>query len=147
MLRSNSRQPWRIMLWVALVSGCSAWAGAADSTSSSAVAEKLEEVIIEGRRVEERLSSAAVDAAKFGSQVQLISSAEIDTGGFTNFAELANGLIRGANVGYSPDEGEFTIRIDGGSDRDTLLLMDGVPTFDRGTPLEDIWGATSMTRG
>jgi hypothetical protein len=73
--------------------------------------------------------------------VQLISAAEIDTGGFTNFAELANGLIRGANVGYSPDEGEFTIRIDGGSDRDTLLLLDGVPTFDRGTPLEDIWGA------
>ncbi len=144
MLRSNPRQPWRIMLWVALVSCCAAWAGAADSTSSAVKAEKLEEVIIEGRRIEERLSSAAVDAAKFGSQVQLISSAEIDTGGFTNFAELANGLIRGANVGYSPDEGEFTIRIDGGSDRDTLLLLDGVPTFDRGTPLEDIWGATSI---
>ncbi|MBU6377435.1 MAG: TonB-dependent receptor plug domain-containing protein [Gammaproteobacteria bacterium] len=144
MLRSNPRQPWRIMMWVALVSCCAAWAGAADSTSSAVKAEKLEEVIIEGRRIEERLSSAAVDAAKFGSQVQLISSAEIDTGGFTNFAELANGLIRGANVGYSPDEGEFTIRIDGGSDRDTLLLLDGVPTFDRGTPLEDIWGATSI---
>ncbi|NDB21404.1 MAG: TonB-dependent receptor, partial [Proteobacteria bacterium] len=118
--------------------------GAADSTGAAVKPEKLEEIIIEGRRVEERLSSAAVDAAKFGSQVQLISSAEIDTGGFTNFAELANGLIRGANVGYSPDEGEFTIRIDGGSDRDTLLLLDGVPTFDRGTPLEDIWGATSI---
>ena len=144
MLRSNSRQCWHIMLWVAVVSCCSASVGAADSTGAAVKPEKLEEIIIEGRRVEERLSSAAVDAAKFGSQVQLISSAEIDTGGFTNFAELANGLIRGANVGYSPDEGEFTIRIDGGSDRDTLLLLDGVPTFDRGTPLEDIWGATSI---
>ncbi|NDE08911.1 MAG: Plug domain-containing protein, partial [Chloroflexi bacterium] len=133
-----------MMLWVAVVSCCSASVGAADSTGAAVKPEKLEEIIIEGRRVEERLSSAAVDAAKFGSQVQLISSAEIDTGGFTNFAELANGLIRGANVGYSPDEGEFTIRIDGGSDRDTLLLLDGVPTFDRGTPLEDIWGATSI---
>ena len=144
MLRSNSRQCWYMMLWVAVVSCCSASVGAADSTGAAVKPEKLEEIIIEGRRVEERLSSAAVDAAKFGSQVQLISSAEIDTGGFTNFAELANGLIRGANVGYSPDEGEFTIRIDGGSDRDTLLLLDGVPTFDRGTPLEDIWGATSI---
>lgn len=144
MLRSNSHQRWCIMLWVAFVSCCSALVGAADSTSAVVKTEKLEEIIIEGRRVQERLSSAAVDAAKFGSQVQLISSAEIDTGGFTNFAELANGLIRGANVGYSPDEGEFTIRIDGGSDRDTLLLLDGVPTFDRGTPLEDIWGATSI---
>ncbi|MEQ1934643.1 MAG: TonB-dependent receptor plug domain-containing protein, partial [Fimbriimonadaceae bacterium] len=28
--------------------------------------------------------------------------------------------------------------------RDTLLLVDGMPTFDRGTPLEDIWGATAI---
>nr|WP_241262971.1 TonB-dependent receptor [Parahaliea mediterranea] len=80
----------------------------------------------------------------YGTQVQLISAEEIATGGFTNFGELAAGLIRGANVGYSPDEGEFTIRLDGGTDRDTLLLLNGVPTFDRGTPLETIWGATSL---
>jgi hypothetical protein len=84
--------------------------------------DDLEEVIIEGRRVTEEMSTVAYDAAKFGSQVQVINSVEIDTGGFTNFGELASGLIRGANIGYSPDEGEFTIRIDGGSDRDTLLL-------------------------
>lgn len=112
---------------------------AADNTAA-----ELEEVIIEGRRVREEMSSVAFDSAKFGSQVQIITSAEVDTGGFTNFGELAAGLIRGANIGYSPDEGEFTIRIDGGSDRDTLLLLDGVPTFDRGTPLEDLWGATAI---
>lgn len=117
---------------------------ARENAAAANTAAELEEVLIEGRRVDERMTTTALDAARFGSQVQLISSAEIDTGGFTNFAELANGLIRGANVGYSPDEGEFTIRIDGGSDRDTLLLLDGVPTFDRGTPLEDIWGATSI---
>lgn len=133
-----------VSLWSALAAAAESPSAAADSPAFTAKEPELEEVIIEGRRVEERLSSAAVDAARFGSQVQLISAAEIDTGGFTNFAELANGLIRGANVGYSPDEGEFTIRIDGGSDRDTLLLLDGVPTFDRGTPLEDIWGATSI---
>ena len=107
-------------------------------------ANDLEEVVVEGRKVNEGMSTVAFDAAKFGSQVQLISADEIDTGGFTNFGELASGLIRGANIGYSPDEGEFTIRIDGGSDRDTLLLLDGVPTFDRGTPLEDLWGATAL---
>ena len=107
-------------------------------------ADALEEVVVEGRKVNEGMSTVAFDAAKFGSQVQLISADEIDTGGFTNFGELASGLIRGANIGYSPDEGEFTIRIDGGSDRDTLLLLDGVPTFDRGTPLEDLWGATAL---
>lgn len=105
---------------------------------------RTEETLVEGRPVDEKISEIAIDIAKFGSQVQVISSEEIETGGFTNFGELAAGLIRGANIGYSPDEGEFTIRIDGGTDRDTLLLLDGVPTFDRGTPLESLWGATAI---
>ncbi len=110
-----------------------------------AAAPAVETIMVEGERINrEKLSDVAVDFSKFGTQVQVISDAEIATGGFTNFAELAGGLIRGANVGYSPDEGEFTIRIDGGTDRDTLLLVDNVPTFDRGTPLEDIWGATAI---
>ncbi len=124
-------------------------AGAQENTAAAdaereAAADGLAEVKIEGRRVTEEMSQTAYEAAKFGIQVQLITADEIDTGGFTNFGELASGLIRGANIGYSPDEGEFTIRIDGGSDRDTLLLLDGIPTFDRGTPLEDLWGATAI---
>jgi iron complex outermembrane recepter protein len=118
---------------------------AASTAPAAPPDEALAEVKVEGTKVKgEELSTVAYDAARFGMQVQLISAAEIDTGGFTNFGELASGLIRGANIGYSPDEGEFTIRIDGGSDRDTLLLLDGVPTFDRGTPLEDLWGATAL---
>jgi iron complex outermembrane recepter protein len=104
----------------------------------------VEEILVEGRPIEIGVSQLSIDVAKFGTQVQVISADEIATGGFTNFGELAAGLIRGANVGYSPDEGEFTIRIDGGTDRDTLLLLDGVPTFDRGTPLESLWGATAL---
>lgn len=105
---------------------------------------KVEEIIVEGQVVTEQISEIAIDFAKFGTQVQVINSFEIETGGFTNFGELASGLIRGANIGYSPDEGEFTIRIDGGTDRDTLLLLDGVPTYDRGTPLESLWPATAI---
>jgi outer membrane receptor protein involved in Fe transport len=118
---------------------------AAAQTSEEKKSErKIEEVIVEGQRIDQNISDVAIDFAKFGTQVQLISADEIATGGFTNFGELAAGLIRGANIGYSPDEGEFTIRIDGGTDRDTLLLLDGMPTFDRGTPLESIWPATSL---
>lgn len=145
MSRSSPRLSAAGLIAGALLALCSSISPAADKPAAPAGrAGELEEVLIEGRKAEEKMTTAAVDAARFGSQVQLISAAEIDTGGFTNFAELASGLIRGANVGYSPDEGEFTIRLDGGSDRDTLLLLDGVPTFDRGTPLEDIWGATSL---
>jgi outer membrane receptor protein involved in Fe transport len=106
--------------------------------------QPIDEVLVEGRAAATQVSDLAIDVARFGTQLQVIDSVEIETGGFTNFGELAAGLIRGANIGYSPDEGEFTIRIDGGTDRDTLLLLDGVPTFDRGTPLEDLWGATSI---
>jgi iron complex outermembrane receptor protein len=114
-------------------------------SSQVAASGALETIIVEGQRINrEDVSTVAIDFSKYGTQVQVISDAEIATGGFTNFGELASGLIRGANIGYSPDEGEFTIRIDGGTDRDTLLLIDGVPTFDRGTPLEDLWGATAI---
>lgn len=131
----------------ALAVSAAGLAGAQDAAEadSAADADGLEEVRIEGRRFRtDGMSTTAYEAAKFGIQVQLITADEVDTGGFTNFGELAAGLIRGANIGYSPDEGEFTIRIDGGSDRDTLLLLDGIPTFDRGTPLEDLWGATAL---
>src|SRR6056297_1433479 len=103
----------------------------------------IEEIRVEGQRGS-TATEFALDLVKYGTQVQLITSEEIATGGFTNFGELSAGMIRGANIGYSPDEGEFTIRIDGGTDRDTLLLLDGMPTFDRGTPLESIWPATSI---
>ncbi len=91
----------------------------------------IQEIVVEGQVRRGGVTDLAIDQSRFGTQIQLISSDEIETGGFTNFGELASGLIRGANIGYSPDEGEFTIRIDGGTDRDTLLLLDGVPTFDR----------------
>lgn len=115
-----------------------------EEKQENANGNRMEEVIVEGRRVTEQLSQTAIDFTRYGTQVQLIDAEKIATGGFTNFGELAAGLIRGANIGYSPDEGEFTIRIDGGTDRDTLLLLDGMPTFDRGTPLESLWPATSI---
>ena len=118
--------------------------GQPEPEQANANGNRIEEVIVEGRRVTEQLSQTAIDFTRYGTQVQLINAEKIATGGFTNFGELAAGLIRGANIGYSPDEGEFTIRIDGGTDRDTLLLVDGMPTFDRGTPLESIWPATAI---
>ncbi len=88
------------------------------------------------------VGEVAAALEKVGNQVQIVASDQIAAGGYTNFAEVAQGLIRGANVGYSPDEGEFTIRLDGGGDRDTLVTIDGMPLWDRGAGIEDIWGAT-----
>jgi hypothetical protein len=115
-----------------------------NSSAEGSEANSNNIIIVEGQRVASDTTELAADFVEYGTQVQIISDDEIDTGGFTNFGELAAGLIRGANIGYSPDEGEFTIRIDGGTDRDTLLLVDGVPYFDRSSPSEDIWPATAI---
>jgi outer membrane receptor protein involved in Fe transport len=123
---------------------CSILPTAALAQQAANQGEEEDVIIVEGVRVTEEVTETAAELAEFGTQVQVISSDEILTGGFTNFGELAAGLIRGANVGYSPDEGEFTIRIDGGTDRDTLLLVDGVPYFDRSSPSEDLWPATAI---
>jgi hypothetical protein len=144
---ADSRPAWRIKSLTWIVASLVALQAAGQQTTDNDDDEPdsgIEEVLVEGRPLQKGVSELSVDVAQFGTQVQVISADEIATGGFTNFGELAAGLIRGANIGYSPDEGEFTIRIDGGTDRDTLLMLDGIPTFDRGTPLESLWGATAL---
>lgn len=101
-----------------------------------------DDIVVNGQR--EKATQQAADAIRFGNNVQIVDSSAIAASGASNFAELAQFLIKGANVGYSPDEGEYTIRLDGGGDRDTLVVLDGVPLYDRGPALEDIWGSTTI---
>lgn len=102
-------------------------------------AERQDTIEVLGQK---RSSEIALEQVQFGNQVQTVTAEEIAGGGYTNFAEISQGLIKGANIGYSPDEGEYTIRLDGGGDRDTLVTLDGMPLYDRGPGVEDIWGAT-----
>jgi hypothetical protein len=109
--------------WVvtAALIGCSS--GALAQAQTAPVNDVVEEdvIIVEGQRITKDKSTAlAADFVNYGTQVQIISDEEIKTGGFTNFGELAAGLIRGANVGYSPDEGEFTISVPRQHSIDTL---------------------------
>lgn len=99
-------------------------------------------IVVTGQRGE--ATRLATEAAVYGNNVQIVESEAIAASGASNFAEVAQFLIKGANVGYSPDEGEYTIRLDGGGDRDTLVVLDGVPLYDRGPALEDIWGSTTI---
>ncbi len=115
--------------------------GAAEASFDARDARTLEGVEVQGKE-EVRPSLTALALERTGNQVQVVSARDIEVAGYTNLAEIAQGLIRGANVGYSPDEGEFTIRLDGGGDRDTLVTLDGMPLYDRGPGIEEIWGAT-----
>ena len=112
------------------------------TTSSDQSAPNGEIVTITGQQL--IASQQAVEAIEFGNVVQVVTAEDILQSGSTNFAEAMQFLVKGVNIGYSPDEGEYTIRLDGGGDRDTLVILDGVPTYDRGPALEDIWGATTI---
>ena len=114
---------------------------AADEASADA-ADASGEIVVTGEVV--KATPLAAQAIEYGNAVQIIDAQQIATTGATNFAEIAQFLIKGANIGYSPDEGEYTIRLDGGSDRDTLVVLDGVPLYDRGPALETIWGTTTI---
>lgn len=114
---------------------------ALEPVAGDARAAAIEEVEVIGER-EKKTSEIAKNLSRFGNQVQVVTADDIAGAGYTNMAEIAQGLIRGANIGYSPDEGEFTIRLDGGGDRDTLVTLDDVPLYDRGPGVEEIWGAT-----
>lgn len=115
---------------------------AEDDAAAEAPAPADADIVVRGRAME--ATQLASDAIDFGNAVQIVTSRDIQATGATNFAEIAQFLIRGANIGYSPDEGEYTIRLDGGGDRDTLVVLDGVPLYDRGPALEDIWGTTTI---
>ncbi|MBT2188783.1 TonB-dependent receptor plug domain-containing protein [Sphingobium sp. H33] len=135
---------------LAVLSVAATWSGgaahAADVSEAADAAEggatDRDAIIVTGQRVE--VSRTADEAVQFGNYVQIVGAQEIEASGASNFAELAQFLIKGANVGYSPDEGEYTIRLDGGGDRDTLVVLDGVPLYDRGPALEEIWGTTTI---
>ena len=114
----------------------------ADVAIAADVDQREDEILVTGKAV--RSSPLAASVAEYGNAVQIVDSDAIEASGATNFAEAIQFLVKGANIGYSPDEGEYTIRLDGGGDRDTLVVLDGVPLYDRGPALEEIWGATTI---
>lgn len=119
-------------------------AAAADADAAKdPAATDVSAVIINAKR-QSAPTAKAIEAVKYGNAVQEVTAEQIRVSGASNFAELAQFLVKGVNIGYSPDEGEYTIRLDGGGDRDTLVIRDGVPLYDRGPALEDIWSSTTI---
>jgi iron complex outermembrane receptor protein len=111
--------------------------------AAAAAVDDADTIVVTAAAVE-KPSALAAGVLEYGNAVQVVGSQDIEASGATNFAEAIQFLVKGANIGYSPDEGEYTIRLDGGGDRDTLVVLDGVPLYDRGPALEEIWGATTI---
>ncbi len=137
---SPLKKYWPSMTALLLASCALPGATMAQQAAPRGEAATVADVVVTGVRA----SQKAAEAVEFGNQVQVIRAEEIRASGATNMAELMQFLAKGVNIGYSPDEGEYTIRLDGGGDRDTLVVLDGVPLYDRGPALEDIWGSTTI---
>ncbi len=137
---SPLKKYWPSMTALLLASCALPGAAMAQQAAPRGEAATVADVVVTGVRA----SQKAAEAVEFGNQVQVIRAEEIRASGATNMAELMQFLAKGVNIGYSPDEGEYTIRLDGGGDRDTLVVLDGVPLYDRGPALEDIWGSTTI---
>ncbi len=129
-----------LMVSCAIPSLALAEISAADADAPTKTARDEEVVVTAEKKV--FASVKAVEAVKYGNAVQIVTADDIRASGASNMAEMAQFLVKGVNIGYSPDEGEYTIRLDGGGDRDTLVIRDGVPLYDRGPALEDIWSST-----
>lgn len=143
-MKTRSHSVAHILATIALSGFLWAAPAHADEAEADAEAEASDSqnIVVTGQVI--RATKTADEAIQFGNYVQIVGAQEIEASGASNFAELAQFLIKGANVGYSPDEGEYTIRLDGGGDRDTLVVLDGVPLYDRGPALEEIWGTTTI---
>ena len=137
---SPLKKYWPSMTALLLASCALPGATMAQQAAPRGEAATVADVVVTGVRA----SQKAAEAVEVGNQVQVIRAEEIRASGATNMAELMQFLAKGVNIGYSPDEGEYTIRLDGGGDRDTLVVLDGVPLYDRGPALEDIWGSTTI---
>ncbi len=131
-----------LMVSCAIPSLALAEISAADADAPTKTARDEEVIVTAEKKV--FASVKAVEAVKYGNAVQVVTADDIRISGAANFAEMAQFLVKGVNIGYSPDEGEYTIRLDGGGDRDTLVIRDGVPLYDRGPALEDIWSSTTI---
>ncbi|MFN3452939.1 MAG: TonB-dependent receptor plug domain-containing protein, partial [Sphingorhabdus sp.] len=132
----------RVALLLASAACCPGIASAQSNQPSDGEKRSNESIVVTGRV--EKQTQVAAEAVEYGNAVQVVTADAIEASGSSNFAELAQFLIKGVNVGYSPDEGEYTIRLDGGGDRDTLVVLDGVPLYDRGPALENIWPSTTL---
>lgn len=154
-VKSNLSTLSRCRCWLAVTSALAilaagpvaaqqAPAGVEEPASEEIVQDETDATLLDAVQVQgEKVGTeTAAKLEQYGNQVQVVTAEDVSAGGYTNMAEIAQGLIRGANIGYSPDEGEFTIRLDGGGDRDTLVALDGMPLYDRGPGIEEIWGAT-----
>jgi len=132
-----------LLLSAAIPSIAFAQSGPSDEAKAApTAASTVSTVTVTARRNDALVTTVAKEQEAYGTDVQVISGARVEQSGALNFAEALQFLVKGVNIGYSPDEGEYTIRLDGGGDRDTLLTLDGVPLYDRGPVLENIWGAT-----
>jgi vitamin B12 transporter len=91
--------------------------------------DKLEDVTVTGRKIEERLSA---ELAAFGHKVELVTAEEIKTGGYTDVNQILESLVPGLYVVSKSGRGDYMrMSLNGGDNKRVIFLIDGVRVNNR----------------
>jgi len=101
--------------------------------SSVAMAEQnettLEEITVEGRKIEERLSA---ELAEYGHKVEIVTSKEIKRGGYVDVNQILESLVPGLYVSTKGGRGDYMrMSLNGGNTKNVVFLIDGVRINNR----------------
>ena len=112
-----------VVTTLALVAFCCPvpWAFAATD------AVKLEEMTVQGRKIEERLSA---ELEEIGHQVEIIRGEDIEKGGYVDLNQALEALVPGLFISIKTGRGDYAnVKMHGGSE--VLWLLDGVRLNNR----------------
>lgn len=121
----------KLMLWC-LCCGIIIYGMAPAALAQSAQAPEtkdLPDLVVEGRKIEERLSS---ELAEYGHKVEIITGEEISAGGYTDINQILESLVPGLYVVSKSGRGDYIrMSLAGGDNKQVIFLIDGVRINNR----------------
>lgn len=92
-------------------------------------ADKLDDMTVSGRKIEERLSA---ELAAFGHKVEIVTAEDIKTGGYTDINQILESLVPGLYVISKSGRGDYMrMSLNGGDNKRVIFLIDGVRINNR----------------
>jgi len=92
-------------------------------------ATTLDEMTVEGRKIEERLSAELAD---YGHKVEIVTKKDIIRGGYTDVNQILESLVPGLYVTTKGGRGDYMrLSLNGGDTKQVVFLIDGVRINNR----------------
>lgn len=91
--------------------------------------DKLDDMTITGRKIEERLSGELAD---FGHKLEMVTAEDISAGGYTDVNQILESFVPGLYVTSKSGRGDYMrMSLNGGDNKRVIFLIDGVRINNR----------------